>query len=46
MAGLTGNFLIGLQCSEPSGDPKGDGGYNAKKTGRVAQDGTAGRSLV
>ena len=29
------------QCSEPSGGPTGDGGDNAKRTGRVAQDGTA-----
>ena len=35
-----------LQCSEPSGGPAGDGGDNAKRTGRVAQDGTASRSPV
>ena len=34
------------QCSEPSGGPTGDGGDNAKRTGRVAQDRTASRSPV
>ena len=34
------------QCSEPSRGPTVDGGDNAKRTGRVAQDGTAGRSPV
>lgn len=34
------------QCSEPSGGPTGDGGDNAKRKGRAAQDGTASRSLV
>ena len=34
------------QYSEPSGGPTGDGEDNAKRTGRVAQDGTASRSPV
>ena len=37
---------IVIQCSEPSGGPTGDGGDNAKRTGRVAQDRTASRSPV
>jgi len=34
------------QCSEPSGDPTGDGGDNAKRTGQAGRDGTASRGPV
>ena len=43
---LTGRTYIRGQCSEPSGGPAGDGGDNAKRAGRVAQDRTASRSPV
>ena len=38
------NRVTHPQCPERSGGPTGDGGDNAKMTGRVAQDGTASRS--